>query len=58
VYRQLRHMRLDRAKQLLHRGELSVTDVATAVGWQNPSKFSAAFKQEYGSTPRQFQRMI
>jgi AraC-like DNA-binding protein len=58
VYRQLRIMRLDKARQLLRQGRLSVTDVAAAVGWQNPSKFSAAFKQEHGSTPRQFQRML
>jgi AraC-like DNA-binding protein len=51
VYRQLRLMRLDKARQLLRQGRLSVTNVAAAVGWQNPSKFSAAFKQEYGNTP-------
>jgi AraC-like DNA-binding protein len=55
VYRHLRSMRLNRAQQLLRQGKLSIADVAMAVGWQNPSKFSAAYKKEYGTTPQQFQ---
>lgn len=42
--------RMNFAKQLLHSG-LSITDVAIAVGYANPSKFTAAFKKINGHTP-------
>lgn len=47
--------RLDRAQQLLRRGE-AVTDVCMAVGCTSLGSFSAAFKQRTGLSPSQWQR--
>jgi AraC family transcriptional regulator len=48
--------RVNRAKQLLLRGELSVAEVAYQVGFANQSHLSRHFKRLLGVTPRQLQR--
>jgi AraC family transcriptional regulator len=45
--------RMERAKVLLAKGT-SVTLVALAVGYANPSKFAAAFRRFYACSPRQW----
>ena len=54
VYAYLKELRLQKAAQLLAETELPVTEISGQLGWQNPSKFSAAFKQRYGITPMEF----
>lgn len=49
----LRENKLSRAKKLLERKRLSVTDAATEVGYENVSHFIRAFKLVYGQTPKQ-----
>lgn len=44
--------RLERARQLLADGELSVKQVATAMGYAHASSFSQAFTRQFGSPPR------
>ncbi len=51
VFQYLRRTRMERAHELLSRGQHSVTEVALAVGYANPSKFAAAFRREYGLSP-------
>ena len=36
--------------------ERSVADIAQAVGYDSPSRFSAAFKETYGVLPREYRR--
>jgi AraC-like DNA-binding protein len=51
VFAYLRAQRLDAARRLLLQRNLSVTEIAVRVGYQNPSKFAAAFKKQFGLTP-------
>ncbi len=50
----VRDTRLRRAAQLLHRGERSVNDVATRVGFASRSHFSRAFQAHFGCPPSKF----
>ncbi|WP_125783050.1 helix-turn-helix domain-containing protein [Pseudoalteromonas rubra] len=52
----LREKKLAKAKALLAGNELSVTQVAMAVGYDNVSAFIKAFKLKYGVTPKQIKR--
>lgn len=48
--------RVNRAKQLLLHGELSVAEVAYQVGFANPSHLSRHFRRIMGVSPKQLQR--
>ncbi len=50
-YSYLMTRRIERAKALLRRGDLSVTDVCFAVGWTSLGSFSARFTELVGETP-------
>ena len=50
-YSYLMTRRIERAKLLLRRGEMSVTDVCMAVGCSSLGSFSARFTQLVGETP-------
>jgi signal transduction histidine kinase/DNA-binding response OmpR family regulator/streptogramin lyase len=47
----LRRLRLHRAKNLLEKGELNVSEVAYATGFNDPLYFSRVFSQEFGHPP-------
>lgn len=47
----LRRRRLEEAMQLLETGRYAVTEVATRVGYDNPSAFAAAFREQFGESP-------
>lgn len=47
----LRRLRLERAAELLKRGELNVTEAALEVGYNSLSHFSQAFHQQFGCCP-------
>ena len=46
--------RIERAKALLRRGDLSVTDVCFAVGCTSLGSFSARFTEVVGETPSMY----
>lgn len=50
-YSYLMTRRIERAKALLRRGDLSVTDVCFAVGWSSLGSFSARFTELVGESP-------
>jgi AraC-like DNA-binding protein len=54
----LTRVRMDRAKQLLSRDELAVTEVCLAVGYESLGTFSTRFRSIVGHSPTQFQRCI
>ncbi|PIE71531.1 MAG: hypothetical protein CSA22_01510 [Deltaproteobacteria bacterium] len=47
----IRELRMGRALELLATDRYSILEIAHAVGYSNPSQFSAAFKRFYGKTP-------
>ena len=49
----LRRRRLEEAMQLLESGRYAVTEVAARVGYDNPSAFAAAFREQFGVPPSQ-----
>lgn len=51
VFGYLRAQRMERARRLLVEHRLSVTEVATHVGYSNASKFARAFREHFGVPP-------
>lgn len=51
IYAFTKQFRLQKAAQLLRTTELSVMDIALETGYENPSKFTAAFKEKFAVTP-------
>ena len=47
----MRHLRLERAAQILEARPGSIAEVAYAVGFKSPSHFSATFRKVYGHSP-------
>jgi len=54
----LQEKKLAHAKTLLEANELTVTEVAAQVGYDNVSNFIKAFKLQYGQTPKQIKRLL
>ncbi|MEO5910299.1 MAG: two-component regulator propeller domain-containing protein [Pelobium sp.] len=50
----IRTVRLKRAVQLLQKSQLSISNVAYEVGFNNPTYFSKVFKEEYGQLPSEY----
>ena len=50
----LREVRLRRAARMLEESDLSVADVAKAVGYESRTYFSRAFRAAYGADPQSF----
>jgi AraC family transcriptional regulator len=55
-HRYLTSRRIERAKTLLARGELSVTQIGMLVGFAETSSFTAAFRRHTGMTPTAHRR--
>lgn len=51
----VKNIRLRSACRLLRQADMTVSEVAYAVGFNDPKYFAKCFKEEYGQTPRQFQ---
>jgi DNA-binding response OmpR family regulator len=47
----IRHIRLQRAAELLEKSQLTVAEIAYAVGFNNPKTFSQYFKEEFNRIP-------
>lgn len=47
----MRHLRLERAAQILEARPGSIAEVAYAVGFKSPAHFSATFRKVYGHSP-------
>lgn len=54
--RYIRNVRIERAKELLARSDVSITDIALEVGYSNPAHFSYIFKKEIGISPSRYRR--
>lgn len=49
-------LRIDKAKELLLAGRLSISDVARTVGYEDPLLFSRIFRSAVGCSPRDYRR--
>ena len=52
----IKEHRMERAAELLEDSGLSIADVARQVGYDSQSKFSAAFREQYGVLPKAYRR--
>ncbi len=52
----LNRYRIKKAKQLLDCSEMSITEIATEVGFSSSNYFADAFRREVGMAPRDYQR--
>ena len=52
----LNRYRISQARTLLERGDMSITQVALAVGFADPSYFARVFRAQVGVAPREYQR--
>jgi AraC-like DNA-binding protein len=52
------YLRIRKAKEhLVHRPELSISDIAALVGFRDTSHFVATFRRHVGHPPEQFRKM-
>lgn len=58
IYAYLKTYRLQEAQKKLLRTELSIAEIANAVGYENPAKFSTAFQKECGMSPSAFRKYV
>lgn len=54
----MKEHRLEKAAELLRRSEDSVGAIAAAVGYDSPSRFSAAFRARYHLLPSEYRRQM
>ena len=52
----IRNIRLKHACQMLGDSSITISEVAYACGFSNPRYFSSCFKEEFGTTPKAFQK--
>ncbi len=50
--------RFERAVDLLQKTQLSISDVASSVGYENTSFFYRRFRQQYGMSPNEFRKRM
>ncbi|EJO5348669.1 helix-turn-helix transcriptional regulator [Clostridium botulinum] len=56
VYEYIKKMRIEKAKDLLKNTNMSILDIANEVGYENPSKFSNAFKDYNNINPLKYRK--
>ncbi|MDO5548276.1 MAG: helix-turn-helix transcriptional regulator [Eubacteriales bacterium] len=54
IYSFLKKYRLQTSQTLLRSTDLNITEVAVEVGYENTSKYIAAFKKQFGITPAKY----
>ncbi len=53
----IRNLRLEQAARLISEGNINITQVAFAVGFNNQTHFSTVFKKHYGMTPTEYSEL-
>jgi len=56
VFGFIKNFRIEKAKQLLKIGELTIAQIADQLGYKHATHFSAAFKKITGELPKEFQK--
>ena len=57
IHQYLKECRINAAKRLLHETDQSILEIANAVGYENGSKFTSAFKEATGVTPSAYRKV-
>lgn len=57
IHQYLKECRINAAKRLLQESDQSVLEIANAVGYENGSKFTSAFKEATGVTPSDYRKV-
>ena len=50
----LRHIRMQRAEDLISRSQMNISEVATLCAYNDTPNFTRAFKKTFGITPTQY----
>ncbi|MGD9159319.1 MAG: AraC family transcriptional regulator [Desulfobacteraceae bacterium] len=58
VFNVLRNARMARAWSLLEKTDLSLSEIAFSVGYNNQANFTTAFRKQFGKTPKTVRRDI
>ncbi len=58
IYEYLKTHKMTVASELLLSSEMSILEISMHLGYNNPSKFSSAFKSIYGVTPKAFRSVV
>lgn len=58
IFGYLRTRRMERAREALQSGKATVLEAAAMVGYSNPSNFAAAFRRQFGVTPKKYQLAV
>ncbi|GAA3620415.1 helix-turn-helix transcriptional regulator [Flavivirga jejuensis] len=58
VFRYFTDLRMEKAKQMLVKNNVDVSDVAVAVGYKNPQHFTVAFKKKYNYVPSKLRNKV
>ena len=56
VYAYMKKYRLQMAERLLKENKLTIGEIALQIGYQNPNKFTSAFRTEYGMSPTEYRK--
>jgi len=56
--RYMQGQKMECARDLIKNSNLSINEIMYKVGYQDPSHFSALFKQQHGTTPRQYRNCL
>ena len=54
----IRTVRLKRGKQLLEKSQMQIAEIAYAVGFNSPKRFTLNFKSEFGMSPSDYLRSL
>lgn len=57
VYAYQKEYRLQLAQELLTETDSTIAEIAHQIGYENPNKFSSAFRQSLGMTPTQYRKL-
>ena len=57
IHHYLKECRINAAKHLLQESDRSILEIANAVGYENGSKFTSAFKEATGVTPSAYRKV-
>lgn len=54
----IRTIRMKRGKQYLEKTSMQITEIATALGYNSPKRFTENFKNEYGMSPSEYLKQV